>query len=208
VLGDLADLARQAVTAGGYPGIFAAMFAETVFPPIPSELVLPLAGFEASRGSLQFVATVLAATAGSLVGAWALYALGRFGGRPAALRWGRILRVTAADLQRSEGWFDRWGRWVVLVGRFVPLARSIVSIPAGMMRMRLGEFSLLTALGSLVWNVVLAGAGYQLGSRWEEVSRVASRYSDVAAAGVVVLLAAGLFWLVRRRARRGASRSD
>ncbi len=189
------------MTVGGYPGIFAAMVAETVFPPIPSELVLPLAGFEVSRGALVFAWTVLAATAGSLAGAWALYALGRYGGRPATLRWGRVLRIGPPELERSEGWFDRWGQWVVLVGRIVPLARSIVSIPAGMMRMPVMRFSLLTALGSLVWNLALVGAGYLLGSRWDEVTRIVSRYSDAAALLIAVGVIAGAVWLLRRRAR-------
>lgn len=206
MLSDLANLAREAVTAGGYLGIFAAMVAETVFPPIPSELVLPLAGFESSRGRLVFVATVLAATAGSLVGAWILYAVGRYGGRPAVVRWRRALRVTNADLDRAERWFDRWGQWVVFVGRVVPLARSIVSIPAGTMRMSLVRFSVLTALGSLLWNVVLAGAGYQLGSRWREVTLVASRYADIAALLVAAGVLVGLFFLVRRRRRRRRTR--
>lgn len=199
MLGDLARLARDAVRTAGYPGIIAAMVAENVFPPIPSEIVLPLAGYEVSRGSLVFVWTVLAATLGSLLGAYVLYAIGLFGGRAVVLRWGRVLRVREADLTRSEGWFDRWGDWVVLVGRIVPLARSLVSIPAGMLRMPLLRFTLLTTIGSLVWNVVLIGAGYQLGREWESVSRIVGRYSDVAVVAVVVALAAGAFLLFRRR---------
>jgi membrane protein DedA with SNARE-associated domain len=151
---------------------------------------------------------VLTATAGSLIGAWVLYALGRYGGRPATLRWGRILRVGPAELTRTEGWFSRWGDWVVLVGRIIPLGRSIVSIPAGMMRMTLLRFSLLTAIGSLVWNVLLAGAGYQLGARWEEVSRVVERYSDVAVALIVFGLVVGVFLLWRRRYRPGPVEGD
>ncbi|MGH2758648.1 MAG: DedA family protein [Actinomycetota bacterium] len=204
MLGDLARFARDAVRTAGYPGITAAMVAENVFPPIPSEIVLPLAGYEVSRGTLTFVGAVLAATLGSLLGAFVLYAVGRFGGRPVVLRWGRVLRVGEADLGRSEAWFDRWGDWVVLGGRVVPLARSLVSIPAGLTRMGIGRFSLLTAAGSLVWNVVLVGAGYALGSRWEDVSRVVGRYSDVAALVVIAVLAVGLYWLLRRRERSRA----
>jgi membrane protein DedA with SNARE-associated domain len=207
MLAELAEFAADAVTSAGYLGIFAAMVAETVFPPIPSEIVLPLAGFEVARGNLNFLATVLAATAGSLVGAWILFALGRYGGRPAVLRWRRVLRVGEADLERVERWFDKWGNWVVLLGRMIPLSRSIVSIPAGFTRMPLVRFSLLTALGSLIWNVLLAGAGYQLGSRWEEVTDVVGRYSDVAAALVVAAVAVGIGWFWRWRSKRRAGGS-
>lgn len=200
MFGELARWARDAVRTGGYPGIIAAMVAENVFPPIPSEIVLPLAGYEVSRGTLVFLWTVLAATLGSLVGAYVLYAIGRYGGRPLVLRWGRVLRVSPRDLDRSEGWFERWGDWVVAVGRVVPLARSLVSIPAGMLRMPIARFTILTSIGSLVWNVVLVGAGYQLGRRWEDVSDWAGRYSDVAAVAVVAGLALAVLLLIRRRA--------
>lgn len=205
LIGDLTELARDAVTGAGYPGILAAMVAENLFPPIPSEVVLPLAGFEVSQGNLVFVWTVLAATLGSVIGALILYAVGRYGGRPAVLRWGRVLRVTPADLDRAERWSDRWGDWVVLGARVVPIARSVVSIPAGIACMPVLRFTALTALGSLVWNLLLVGAGYQLGARWEEVSAVADSYSDVAlvlfAAGAVLVVA----WLIRRRRRAAAA---
>ncbi len=111
------------------------------------------------------------------------------------------MRISA----RVERWFDKWGNWVVLVGRMIPLSRSIVSIPAGFTRMPLVRFSLLTALGSLVWNVLLAGAGYQLGSSWEEVTDVVGRYSDVAAALVVAATGAAIGMFLRWRSKR---RSD
>ncbi len=202
MLGDLARFAREAVTRAGYPGIIAAMVAENVFPPIPSEIVLPLAGYEVSRGSLVFIWTVLAATLGSLVGAYVLYAIGLFGGRTVVLRWGRVLRVGEADIDRSEGWFRRWGDWVVLVGRVVPLARSLVSIPAGMLRMGLARFTILTVVGSLAWNIVLVGAGYQLGSRWEDASDLVSRTSDVALVLAAIGLLTCVLLLLRRRSRR------
>lgn len=195
----ITDLARDAVTSAGYPGLFAAMLAENLFPPIPSELVLPLAGFESFEGNMVFVWAVLAATAGSLVGALILYAIGLYGGRPVVFRYGRILRVGPADLDRAEHWFERWGNWVVLGARVVPIARSLVSIPAGMTRMPLGRFIALTALGSLVWNAILIGAGYQLGANWEEVTDLAERYSTlmkVVAVGAVIL---AVVWVIRRR---------
>jgi len=205
MLDAVSELARDAVTSAGYAGLFAAMVAENLFPPIPSEIVLPLAGFEVSQDNLAFVPALLAATAGSLVGALLLYAVGRFGGRALVFRWGRVLRVGPADLERAERWFDRWGDWVVLGARIVPIARSVVSIPAGLARMPLIRFSLLTTFGSMVWNLILISAGHQLGVNWEEVSDFVARYSDVMLVLTVGLALAAVIWLVRRRRRAGTS---
>lgn len=205
MLDAISELARDAVTSAGYAGLFAAMVAENLFPPIPSEIVLPLAGFEVSQDNLAFVPALLAATAGSLVGALLLYALGRFGGRALVFRWGRVLRVGPADLERAERWFDRWGDWVVLGARIVPIARSVVSIPAGLARMPLIRFSLLTTCGSMVWNLILISAGHQLGVNWEEVSDFVARYSDVMLVLTVGLTLAAVIWLVRRSRGAGPS---
>ena len=199
MLDALTDFARDAVTTAGYPGILAAMVAENLFPPIPSEIVLPLAGYEVAQGTLTFTFTVLVATAGSLIGALILYAIGRYGGRPAIDRWGRLLRVTNADLDRAERWFERWGDWIVLFSRLVPLVRSVVSVPAGLMRMSLLRFALLTTLGSLLWNFLLVGAGYQLGSRWEQISALIGRWSDVMLVLAILSVVAAGVWLWRRR---------
>lgn len=199
MLDNLTDLVRRAVTALGYPGILAAMVAENLFPPIPSEIVLPLAGYEVFRGNLAFGLTVLAATLGSLIGALILYALGRYGGRPVIDRWGRVLRVTQSDVDRAERWFDRWGDWVVLLSRMIPLVRSVVSIPAGILEMSILRFTVLTAIGSLLWNLLLVGAGYQLGNRWEDVSALVGRFSDVMKVVAVLAVVAAGVWLWRRR---------
>ncbi len=192
MLDKITEVARDAVTTLGYPGIFAALVAENVFPPIPSELVLPLAGFEVDSGELNFILVVLSATLGSLVGALILYAIGLYGGRPLVLRWGGVLRVTERDLDRAEVWFQRWGDWVVLSARVIPVARSLVSIPAGMMRMSLLRFIVLTTIGSAIWNLLLIGAGYQLGKNWEDVTDTVERFATVARIGAVLLLAAAM----------------
>ena len=204
MVSDLSGWARDAVVVAGYTGIFVAMVVENVFPPIPSELVLPLAGFETARGRLAFAPAVAAATAGALVGALILYWLGRYGGRPAVVKWGRVLRVTDRELEVSEGWFRRFGTGVVLGARVIPLARSVVSIPAGMMRMPLGRFIALTTLGSLVWNIALIGAGNLLGDNWAQVTDVVGRYSDLMLLAVVggVLLAGFLLFRKRFSAQR------
>jgi membrane protein DedA with SNARE-associated domain len=198
MLDALSDLARDAVETAGYWGLFGAMVGENLFPPIPSELVLPLAGFEVSDGDMEFFLALFAATAGSLVGALILYAIGLYGGRPFVYKYGRVLRVSEADLDRADAWFDRWGAWVVLGARVVPIARSLVSIPAGMSEMPLGRFVALTTLGSMIWNAILIGAGYQLGANWEDVTDVAERYSTVMKVIAVVAVVAAVVWAFRR----------
>jgi membrane protein DedA with SNARE-associated domain len=194
------DWIFQVISTLGYLGLALLLVAENLFPPIPSEVVLPLAGFVVGRGDLGFLQALLASTAGSVVGALILYALGRYGGRGLVLRYGSWLRVSATELERAEGWFRRYGGWVVLGARVVPFARSIVSIPAGTMQMPLIRFTVLTALGSGVWNVLLIGAGVSLGANWTRISGWIGSYSDV----VLILLAgaAAVFLVLRHRRRK------
>ena len=177
---------------------------ETVFPPIPSEVVLPLAGYLAGRGDLDFVTVLAAATIGSVLGALLLYAAGaRLGRDRASALLCRLPLVEERDVRRAETWFDDHGPSAVLLGRLVPGVRSLVSLPAGAQRMPLGRFTALTAVGSLQWNSVLVGAGALLGRQWQ----VVERYADVlnyAVTGAVVLLVA---WFVVRRLRHRARQS-
>ncbi|MDP9410698.1 MAG: DedA family protein [Actinomycetota bacterium] len=195
------DWIFQVITTLGYLGLALLLVAENLFPPIPSEVVLPLAGFVVGRGDLGFWQALLASTTGSAVGALILYALGRYGGRGLVLRYGSWLRVSAKELERAEGWFRRYGDWVVLFVRVVPLARSIVSIPAGTMQMPLLRFTVLAAVGSGVWNVLLIGAGVALGANWARISGWIGSYSDV----VLILLAgaATVLLVLRHRGREG-----
>lgn len=189
------DVVRQA----GYAGLAAVVFLENIVPPIPSEVVLPFAGYEVSEGQLTFVGALLAATLGSVVGALVLYELARRGGRPAILRTSRYSRVTAADLDKAEERFRRHGVWLVLFGRCLPGLRSIISVPAGLSRMPLPLFLGLTTLGSAVWNAALIGAGVALGARFEEVGEVVGPLSTAVIALVAVGVLALLVVLRRRR---------
>jgi membrane protein DedA with SNARE-associated domain len=174
------------------------MAAESVLPPIPSEIVLPLAGSQLPGGHLAFLIAVFAATAGSVIGAWALYALGRFGGRPMLLRLHPLLRINEARLARAEAYFARRGDWLVLVGRLVPGVRALVSVPAGMARMPLGRFTALTAAGSFAWNAGLIEAGKLLAQRWAEVATVVAPASTGLLAAALAGVPAAWLW---RRAR-------
>ena len=166
------DWVRNTVSTGGYPALAGLILAENLFPPIPSELILPLAGFYVGQGEMTFILAVLAATIGSLAGALLLYAIARFGGRKLVLRFGKVLRVKEQDLDKADHWFDRHGAPIVLFGRLVPGARSLVSIPAGLSEMPVAKFIALTTLGSTAWNCGLIGAGWALGEHYEQVGGI------------------------------------
>ncbi len=150
--------AADVIQSLGYAGPAFLMLAENLFPPIPSEVILPFTGFLIGQGDLALAPALAVATAGSLAGALGLYVLGRWGGRGLVLRYGGLLRVKEADLDRADDWFDRHGWAVVLFGRMVPGVRSLVSIPAGLSEMPLGRFVLLSALGYCLWNSRAANA--------------------------------------------------
>jgi membrane protein DedA with SNARE-associated domain len=186
----------------GYAGLALLMAAETLFPPIPSEAVLPLAGYLVEQRELAFAAVLVTSTAGSVFGAVILYEAARRGGRPFTDRFLRFGRLDPAKLDEAERWFARRGPLVVLAGRCVPGVRSLVSIPAGVLRMPRWQYLLYTAVGSAVWNALLVGAGYALGSKWEAASDVVGPLSKPLLAATVVGVAAVLLWRGLRGRRR------
>jgi membrane protein DedA with SNARE-associated domain len=182
----------------GYAGLALLMLLETVIPPIPSEAVLPLAGYLVERGELGFAAVLVTSTAGSVLGAVLLYEAARRGGRPFARRFLRVARLQESKLEEAERWFARRGALIVLLGRCVPGMRSLVSLPAGVLRMPRWKYVLLTLGGSVVWNGVLVGAGYALGSQWEQVSEVVGPVSRPLVVATLLVAAALVLWRVRR----------
>ncbi len=199
-LATMTEWAQELMTSGGIPILAALILLENLFPPIPSEAILPFAGYLVFDGTFGFVPALLAATAGSVAGALLLYALGRYGGRPLLLRHGRLLRLTPAKLDRADDWFDAHGPKVVFLGRLVPGVRSLVSFPAGASEMRLAPFVALTAAGSALWNTALIGAGWALGTRWRDLTGALSHY-DVVIAAAVALGGAGWLFVHARRNR-------
>jgi len=198
--GGLAGVALDVMAALGEVGLGLLVAIENLFPPIPSEVVLPIAGFLASQGRLSLPLAVLAATVGSLVGALVLYALGRAWGPQRSRRVvARLPLVDVADLERAEAQFDRHAVVAVLVGRCIPVVRSLVSLPAGAQRMPVLRFAVLTTLGSAVWNTVFIGAGYALGQQWERVSGYADLFTWAVVTLFVLLL---VRWVVSRVRRR------
>jgi membrane protein DedA with SNARE-associated domain len=191
-------------TLGG-PGAAIIVGLDNLFPPIPSELVLPLAGFSASRGAFTLLGALFWTTLGSLAGAVVVYWLGALLGRDRTRALlARVPLMTVADFDRTEAWFTRHGGKAVFLGRMVPIFRSLISLPAGVERMPFGRFLLLTTAGSLLWNTLFVVAGYLLGESWSLVDRYASVFQYLVLAAVA--LAIGLFVVVRlrRRATRSA----
>jgi membrane protein DedA with SNARE-associated domain len=198
---------QDALGGGSYLVLTALLVLENLFPPIPSEIVLPFAGALVEDGGMTFPLAVIAATLGSLAGALILYAIGRFGGRPLLYRYGRYLRLTPQQLDRADAWFDARGDWIVLFGRLIPGIRSIVSVPAGASEMPLTRFIVLTTIGSAAWNCALIGAGWALGSRWEDASAFVERFQTAVIVACVLAVVAGVVWLLRRRSKAAARAS-
>lgn len=201
------DWAIAVMEALGVVGAGLLVAIESLFPPIPSEIILPLAGFTASRGSFPLVGAIVATTIGSLVGAIGLYYLGRYVGVVRLRRWAdRVPLMSADDVDKAMVWFHRHEKAAVLTGRFVPIVRSLVSIPAGIDRMNLGLFLLLTALGSGLWNSLFIVLGFVLGENWNLVEGWMSQYSRlvlVLAIVVVVVIVALRIRRYRRERRAG-----
>ena len=209
MLGDLATWVQDVINQFGYFGVALLVVIENVFPPIPSEIVLPFAGFVAQQGTdaaqsdTSVIGMMIAATIGSVVGALILYfvsaAIGPDRLRNFVEKFGKWFGVKPADLVRAEAWFDRRSFVAVLVGRCVPLIRSIVSIPAGFRRMKLSSFVLLTAIGSAVWNIALIGAGAVLKDQWDRVGDYVGVFQWVVILAIVVFVVRFLISLVKRR---------
>jgi membrane protein DedA with SNARE-associated domain len=186
----------QLIERGGYAGIILLTFLETIFPPLPSEVFMPMAGFVAAQGELTLAGVIAAGTVGTLAGAWFWYALGRAIGidrmRQLTARHGRWLTMRPADLDRAMAWFERHGGPVMLFGRMVPGVRGVISIPAGVAHMPLRQFLLLSGLGNLIWTTLLMSAGYWLGGDYGRVAGWLAPLSNL----VIALLIGGYLWRV------------
>jgi membrane protein DedA with SNARE-associated domain len=206
-LSGLAGWVVDTVEALGPVGVGVLVALETVFPPIPSEVVLPVAGLLSGQGRMSLALAVIAATTGSVVGALVLYWAGaRLGADRLRRLADRLPLVDAGDVDHAESWFARHGGAAVLLGRGVPVVRSLVSIPAGVERMPLVRFVLYTALGSAVYNSVLIGAGYGLGNRWTRIGEYSDYINGAIYAAIAV--AVGVFVVRRLRRNRAADRSE
>ncbi|MGW7520157.1 DedA family protein [Streptomyces sp. NPDC054796] len=191
----------------GAVGAGIAIALENLFPPLPSEVILPLAGFTAHKGGMSLVAAIIWTTVGSLVGALALYGVGAVLGRERTVALAaKLPLLKVSDIEKTEAWFARHGTKAVFFGRMIPIFRSLISVPAGVERMRLTVFLVLTGLGSLLWNSIFILAGYGLGAQWHRITEYVGLYSKVVL-GVAVLAVVAFVVLRAMRAGGGKRRA-
>lgn len=196
----MSDALTAFVDHYGLIAVFVLSALESACIPIPSELVVPPAGFLAYQGSLSLWSVVAAATLANVAGSWVAYEVGRRGGRPLIERYGRYVRLNENHLARAEHWFAHHGEITVFVARLLPAFRTFISLPAGIGEMPLGRFLLYSLLGALPWNLALAVAGYELGAHWDVIEAYLKPLSYLAAAALAIVVV--WFWLGSRRARR------
>jgi len=184
----------EIIKSTGYAGIVLLMFVENIFPPIPSEIVVPLSGFLVAKDQFTMAGVVIASTLGSMLGALAFYYAGYRLGVERLKQWcenyGHWVAITPKDINKAQQWLQRYGVWAVLLLRLVPGLRSLISLPAGIVKMPLGVFLLASTIGTAAWNVLLATIGYQLGSRF----KIVEQWLGPVSTGVIILLLSWYIW--------------
>lgn len=187
----------------GYFGIALLILLENVFPPIPSEVILTFGGFMTTKSELTILGVVIASTIGSVGGAVILYWIGRFLNveRLELIidKWGKYLRLTKADVRKADAWFDKYGPWTVFFCRFIPLIRSLISIPAGMSGMNQWLFLILTMLGTFIWNIVLVLIGAKVGDNWHQIVDYMDVYSNIMYVLIAIGIIVFLVWFFRKK---------
>lgn len=187
----------------GYVGIFLLITLENLFPPIPSEVILTFGGFMTTYTNVHVFGVVVAATIGSVAGAIVLYGIGLLIGinriEKIVEKWGHILRLSKKDVHKANEWFSKYGVWTVFFCRFIPLIRSLISLPAGMAHMNFGTFLVLTTLGTLIWNVVLVNIGAAVGGSWETIVYYMDIYSNLTYVVLALLFISFVVLFIRKR---------
>jgi membrane protein DedA with SNARE-associated domain len=197
------DWVQSIVHAGGYPVVFALIMLESTLVPIPSELVMPFAGYMAWKGEFSLPVILVINSVGAIVGSGICYWIGVVGGKPFLVKYGKYFLVRQHEIERTEAFFARHGKTTILIGRFLPVIRHVISVPAGIARMPLPAFFLQTFLGATIWGGVLILLGYYVGANWEVLSSSLKRVDHVIGAILVLaLVALGIRFVVRRRRER------
>ncbi len=209
LLEQFSSIIQQIVLTIGYPGITLIMITENIFPPIPSELVMPFGGFAVGQGSMSFLGVWIAGVIGSVLGALILYYIGWWAGdtvvRGILRRHGRWLTVSESDYDRALNFFNKYGTIVIFFGRLIPIIRSIISLPAGADHMSLPKFIFFTALGSAIWNGALVYAGVLLGENWRAVLDIMESYQGIVMIAFAAVAVPAVVWFIFTRLR-GRSR--
>ncbi|MGI0148761.1 MAG: DedA family protein [Thermoplasmata archaeon] len=203
----LTEWIASVVNAIGYPGIFVLMIIEGILTPIPSEVIMPFAGYLASQGRFDLVLVIGVGTAGAAIGNFVAYHIGAKVGRPLIARYGRFIRLGEDDLQWAESWFARYGSLGVLLGHAVPGIRSIISFPAGIGRMDIRRFVVFSTIGAVIWNTVLVVAGYFLVERWTLFAETTDNVDLYVLVAVFAVLIGSIAWR-KKRLRAAATRTN
>ena len=203
MLESFAQWIQSVVRDVGYPGVFVLITLESTLVPIPSELVMPFAGYMASQGEFSLAVILVINSVAALLGSGICYAIGVVGGKPFLVKYGKWFLVRQHDIERTEAFFAKHGRKTILIGRFLPVIRHVISVPAGIARMPLRDFFLQTFLGSTIWGGALILLGYFVGSNWEVFARTLKRVDLLIGVILVLgLVALGIRFVVRRRRER------
>ncbi len=209
MLESFATFVQNLISEMGYPGLFMLITLESTLVPVPSEIIMPFAGYLAKTGEFSLPIVIVINTVAALVGSGISYWIGAAGGKPLLVRYGKYALIRAKDIERTEVFFSRHGRATILIGRFLPIVRHIISVPAGVARMPLIPFFTQTFIGATAWGTILIMLGYSLGEKSFQVARELKHVDLlIGVAILVVLVAFAIRFVVRRRRERGTSTAD
>ncbi|HEU5120522.1 MAG TPA: DedA family protein [Candidatus Nitrosocosmicus sp.] len=206
---EIINIITSLVSSYGYLGLFIAAFAETIFPPIPSEVIFPLAGFIGFQSNFTYFETFVMAVCGAVgatIGAVLIYFISLKIGRIAIIKIGKYVFVSERKIESAEKWFEKYGIYAVFLGRMAPGVRELISVPAGIAKMPIGKFTIFTFLGSLIWSIALVFSGYFLGNSWDKLSELLSKYFPILSALIIgILTGVVIFYLVIKKKRKSSN---
>lgn len=194
--GNLVIVITNFISSGGYPALLVLTFLDSTVLPVPNEAILPFAGFLIYSGRFDFLSILVLSCIGGVLGALTSYTIGYYGAEAFTLRFGKYVRLSMADLQKTHAFFAKYGERIILISRFIPVVRQFISIPAGAAKMSLRKFCLYTFIGSAFWNAAMLGIGYSLGANWSVVGEY-SKYIDVLI--LVILIGLIVTWFLKKK---------
>ncbi len=190
-------IATQIISFFGYFGVFILMMMESMVFPVPSEAVMPFAGFLIAEGKFSFILVLISSSIGSIVGSLISYYMGKFGGRPLLLKYGKLFLLNEHHLNITESFFKKSGEKTIFISRFIPVVRHLISIPAGMAKMNIKKFLIYTALGAAIWNMLLTYLGFKLKENWELIHKYSKELDYI----IITVLIIGIIYFIVKRAK-------
>lgn len=205
MISSLIDWLVNLISTAGYPGVAIAMFIESFFAPIPSEIILPFSGFVAFSGTLNIYIVILVASVAAYLGSLPFYIVGRWGNEAVLTftkKFGKYLFISEKEISKGFDVFEKYGNGIVFFGRLIPIVRTVISFPAGVAKMPFLLFSVYTFCGSLIWSSILSSAGFYLGNRWEDVSGVVTQYEHAIMVALAALAILYIGWNIKKSLNR------